>query len=110
MFPDQPWVALCVVTTTVPSEASARQLARSLVQSRLAACAQTEPITSHYRWQDALHEEPEWRVVLKTLPDTWPRLAKRLRAEHPYEVPQVLVRTEQCAADYAQWVRESLGG
>lgn len=105
MSSDQAWVALCVVTTTVPSEAIARQLARSLVQSRLAACAQTEPISSHYHWQDALHEEPEWRVVFKTLPDALPRLSQRLRAEHPYEVPQMLMRTEQCAADYAQWVR-----
>ncbi len=102
----QCWVA--VVTTTVPSEAIARQLARSLVQSRLAACAQTEAITSHYYWQDALCEEPEWRIVFKTLPHALERLAQRLRAEHPYAVPQLLVRTEQCAADYAQWVRENI--
>lgn len=105
MSEEKTWAAICIVTTTLPSEAIARQLACSLVQSRLAACAQTEPISSHCYWQDALREEPEWRVVFKTLPDALSRLVQRLRAEHPYAVPQMLMRTEQCAADYAQWVR-----
>ncbi len=108
MFSENPWAAICIVTTTVPSEEIARQLAQSLVRSRLAACAQTEPITSHYQWQDALCEGPEWRIVFKTLPNTLPRLAQRLRAEHPYEVPQLLMRTEQCDADYAQWMRAGI--
>lgn len=108
MSAEYSWIAICVVTTTVASAEDAQQLASSLVQARLAACAQTEPVTSHYVWQQALHEDSEWRVVFKTLPDAVPGLTQRLRAEHPYEVPQLLVRTEQCLADYAQWVRDGV--
>lgn len=108
MSSEPSWVALCVVTTTVASADDARQLAVPMLQARLAACVQTEPITSHYFWQQALQEENEWRVVFKTLPDTLPQLMQRLRAEHPYEVPQLLVRTEQCLGDYTQWVRDCL--
>ncbi|MET1115739.1 MAG: divalent-cation tolerance protein CutA [Comamonas sp.] len=108
MSAEPSWVALCVVTTTVASAEDARQLAITMLQARLAACVQTEPITSHYFWQQALREENEWRVVFKTLPDTLPQLMQRLRAAHPYEVPQLLVRTEQCLGDYTQWVRDSL--
>lgn len=79
-----------------------------MLEARLAACVQTEPITSHCIWQQALQEESECRVVFKTLPDTLPQLMQRLRAEHPYEVPQLLVRTEQCLGDYTQWVRDCL--
>lgn len=108
MSAEYSWIAICVVTTTVASAEDAQRLARSLVQARVAACAQTEPVTSHYVWQQALHEDSEWRVVFKTLPDAVPGLTQRLRAEHPYEVPQLLVRTEQCLADYAQWVRDGV--
>lgn len=108
MSAEYSWIAICVVTTTLASAEDAQRLASSLVQARLAACAQIEPITSHYVWQQALHEDSEWRVVFKTLPDALSGLAQRLRAEHPYEVPQLLVRTEQCLADYAQWVRDGV--
>ena len=108
MSEEYSWIAICIVTTTVASAEDARRLAQSMLQSRLAACAQTEPITSHYVWNKTLHEDSEWRVVFKTPPDALPRLARRLRAEHSYEVPQLLVRTEQCLGDYAQWVRDSV--
>ncbi len=101
---------VCVVTTTVASECAAQQLAQSMVQSRLAACAQIEPIASHYYWQGSMQREPEWRVVFKTLPDSLQQLVQRLRAEHPYELPQLLMRTEQCLSDYAQWLRANVDG
>jgi len=110
MSEEYSWIAICVVTTTVASAEDARRLAQRMVQSRLAACAQAEPITSHYVWQQSLREDSEWRVVFKTLPYALPGLTRHLRAEHPYEVPQLLVRTEQCLGDYAQWVRDSVDG
>ena len=36
---------ITVVTTTVATEAEARQLAQLVLQARLAACVQVEPIT-----------------------------------------------------------------
>ena len=108
MTAEYSWTTVCVVTTTVASAQDARRLSLSLVQSRHAACAQTEAITSHYAWQQAVKEDSEWRVVFKTLPDALPRFVQRLRAEHPYEVPQLLVRTEQCLSDYAQWMRDGV--
>ena len=45
---------VCAVTTTVATPEDARRLAQAVLQQRLAACVQIEPITSHYRWQGAL--------------------------------------------------------
>lgn len=108
MSTQKPWITIAILTTTVASVQEAQQLARSMVQARLAACAQVEPVTSHYHWQDAVQEAPEWRIAFKTLPDALVPLEQRLRAEHPYQVPQMLVRTECCLEDYAQWVRASV--
>ena len=63
--------ALCdilVVTTTVATEAEARRLAQLVLQARLAACVQVEPITAYFRWQGALQEDRELRLVCKTVP------------------------------------------
>lgn len=108
MSAEPSWSTLCVVTTTVANAEDARQLATAMLQARLAACVQTEPITSHYLWQQAMQEETEWRLVFKTLPDSLVQLVQHLRAQHPYEVPQLLMRTEQCLDDYLQWMRDCL--
>ncbi len=101
---------VAVVTTTVGSEADAARQARGAVQARRAACVQVERITSHYVWKGQQCEEPEWRLVCKTLPTAVPALLAWLREAHGYEVPQLLVRTELAAADYADWVAQQVDG
>ena len=74
---------VCAVTTTVATPEDARRLAQAVLQQRLAACVQVEPITSHYRWQGALHEEAEWRLVCKTVAGSVAGLLQLLQAQHP---------------------------
>ena len=99
---------IAIVTTTVDSDEAATQLAQGAVQARHAACAQVEAITSHYIWQGQLEQGGEWRVVFKTLPDAVEPLWQWLQAQHPYQVPQLLLRTEHASAAYAQWVSEQV--
>ncbi|GAD23661.1 divalent-cation tolerance protein CutA [Acidovorax sp. MR-S7] len=101
---------IAVVTTTVASAADARRLASGAVQARLAACVQVESIASHYVWQGAQHEDAEWRLVCKTLPEAAPALRAWLRAQHPYEVPQLLTQAMEAEVDYAQWVAGQVAG
>ena len=95
---------IAVVTTTVGSAADAQRLAQAAVQAREAACGQIEAIASHYEWQGQLQSDAEWRIVFKTLAGAAPRLLDWLQAQHPYEVPQLLLRTEQATPAYAAWV------
>lgn len=95
---------LSLVTTTVATPPDARRLAQAVLHARLAACVQVQAITSHYRWQDALHEEPEQRLDCKTTAQAVPALLALLRAQHPYDLPELVVQPLQASADYAQWV------
>ena len=96
--------AIAIVTTTIAGAAEAQRLAAGAVQARLAACVQVEAIASHYVWQGAQHEDAEWRLACKTLPQAAPALRAWLRAQHPYEVPQLLTQTAEAEEDYARWV------
>ena len=99
--------ALCdilVVTTTVATEAEARRLAQLVLQARLAACVQVEPITAYFPWQGALQEEREFRLVYKTASRALHPLLALVRAHHPYVLPQLVVQTLQGSAEYADWV------
>jgi periplasmic divalent cation tolerance protein len=98
------------VLTTVGDEAQARRLAGAAVERRLAACAQVERIESHYRWDGALHAEPEWRLVFKTSAGALDGLLAWLRGAHPYELPQLLWQAWDASPGYAAWVRAETCG
>jgi periplasmic divalent cation tolerance protein len=99
-----PWI----VVTTVGTAEAAHRLARGMVERRLAACAQIGAIDSVYRWQDAVHEDAEFRLLLKTAPDRVDALLAALREQHPYELP-ALHAWPVAVADptYAGWVTDS---
>ena len=47
-------------------------------------------VRSIYRWQGAVHDEPEAMLVLKAPRKRFQELCDRIVALHPYEVPEVL--------------------
>ena len=97
---------ILVVTTTVASLDDAKRLARELVERRLAACVQLEPIAaSFYRWEGKLCEEPEVRLSIKTVPGLRTALESAFAELHPYDLPQFIALTHQASAAYAGWVR-----
>ena len=99
---------IAVVSTTVATQEDAQRLAAEAVGTRLAACVQVEPVQSHYRWDGRDCEQAEWRLSCKTLPAAAPRLCQWLRAQHPYELPQLLTQLVLAEPDYAQWVAQQV--
>ena len=97
-----------IVLTTLPVDMDAATLARTLVDERLAACVNVlEPMTSVYRWQDAIQQEPERQLVIKTAADRVDALRDRLRALHPYDVPEfLLLPVSGGSEDYLAWLQQ----
>ncbi len=83
--------------------------ARTLVEERLAACVNVlPPMRSTYAWKGAVESADERQVVIKTTRDRVPQLEARLKALHPYEVPEFLVLTvTDGSRDYLSWLAES---
>lgn len=101
-----------LVLVTAPDRDLAKRMAQSLVQLELAACAQVLPaIESHYRWNGKVESSQEHLLLIKTLRSRWERLALTIRAEHPYEVPQIVAIPITDGLDaYLAWVSASVGG
>ncbi len=97
-----------IVVTTVGSADQAHTLARQMVEQRLAACAQISAIDSVYRWQGAVHEDTEFRLLFKTSAERAPALMAAIRRCHPYELPALhAVSMSQADTAYAQWIEDS---
>jgi periplasmic divalent cation tolerance protein len=103
---DDPQIVLC----TVPDEAAAKQIASTLVAEQLAACVNIVPgITSVYRWKGAIETAAELLLIIKTTMTVYTRLQDRIRALHPYELPEVIaISLDQGLPDYLAWIRTSL--
>lgn len=104
--PRDPAHAVLTVLTTVDSAEEAAALARTAVEERLAACAQvTGPVTSVYRWQEALETSQEWQVLFKTTEAVYPALEARLTAGHPYDTPEIIATPVVRGSErYLAWV------
>jgi periplasmic divalent cation tolerance protein len=99
-----------VVLVTVPSAEKAVELARAVVEERLAACGNVLPgVRSVYRWQGAVQEDGEALLILKTQRERFPALRDRILALHPYEVPEVIaLPIEAGSAAYLDWIAKSV--
>jgi len=96
---------LVLVLTTMPDDNRADELAQSLVDERLAACVNVHgPMISTFRWKGQVEHEAERQVVIKTTRARLPEIEARLRALHPYEVPELVVLAGNASDAYGAWV------
>jgi periplasmic divalent cation tolerance protein len=108
-MPDTSCPARLVLTTAATLE-EAKQLGRTLVEERLAACATMIPaVESIYRWKGNIEFSTEAMLLLKTGVDQLTALDARLRELHSYEVPEFLVLPiETGSRAYLDWMLGSL--
>lgn len=90
---------------TAPDRETARSIARTTVERRLAACANVWPIESTYWWKGVLEETTEFVIVFKTRRSLLPKLIAAVRAAHPYEVPCIVSYPMGAALpEYLAWI------
>ena len=95
-----------LVLTTLPARDAAQAIARTLVEERLAACVQlVDGLLSIYRWEGRIDESAECQLVAKTTPAAAAALVERLRALHPYDVPEILTLDATASTSYGAWLR-----
>ena len=107
MSPSEADDAVQVVLVTAPDREVALQLARTLVEERLAACVNVVPgVASVYRWEGAVEQDEEILLVAKTRADRVTDLATRVRDLHPYDLPETLALPAAGGSEpYLSWVR-----
>jgi periplasmic divalent cation tolerance protein len=94
-----------VVLVTCPPE-RAPELARALVEARLAACVNVLPtVRSIYSWQGTICDDGEALLVIKTSASLFDPLRAKVVELHPYEVPEVIALPIRSGhAPYLRWL------
>jgi periplasmic divalent cation tolerance protein len=102
---------LRLILVTTGSEEQAVSIARALVSERLAACVNiVGPVRSIYRWRDAVNDDREYLLIIKTRATLYMKVETRVRELHSYEVPEVLaLNADRGSPPYIKWLLDSTG-
>jgi periplasmic divalent cation tolerance protein len=98
--------AAILVLTNLPDRLSAHALARSLVETRLAACVSIGAAhDSLYHWRGEIEMANEVPLAIKTCADLYPAVETAIRSRHPYELPEIIaVPIEHGLPRYLDWI------
>lgn len=98
---------MIVVLTTVPDAEEGERLAEMIVNERLAACVQIlPPMTSVYIWEGEVQKETEHLLLIKTFGEKFDELERFIRANHSYEVPEIVAMPAwRVSDDYLGWLK-----
>jgi periplasmic divalent cation tolerance protein len=101
--------AIVSVYATFADAEEAARIGRTLVEERLAACANIlGPCRSIYRWQGKIDEAEEVAAIFKTRAELAELLIQRVAELHSYEVPAAVVwPIGEAPESYRSWVAEN---
>ncbi len=104
-----------VVLSTCASAEEAQQVARALVEKRLAACVSVMPgVRSVYHWRDAdgkeaIEDEEEVLLAIKSSRALLNELREEIERLHSYEVPEVIALPIVDGSErYLAWMNREL--
>jgi len=100
-----------MVLITTPSREVGGDLARRIVEAKLAACVNlVNGVESFFWWEGAVQSEREVLLIAKTDQEKVVELRDRVIEWHPYDTPEFIVfEIADGSAPYLNWIRESVG-
>ena len=95
-----------MIYITCGSREEATEIARSVVEERLAACANIiDGMRSVYWWEGSVSEDDETVLILKTTSEKVATLTERVKALHSYTLPCVVeIPLGGGNAAYFEWI------
>ncbi len=99
-----------IVLVTAQNRMEAEKIARILLEEKLIACANMlGPLQSLFWWGGKVEEAAEYLLILKTREDLFEKLSETIKAQHSYEIPEILAITiHDGYKPYLNWLNNSL--
>ena len=94
--------------TTVPNQLLAEQIAKELIEVKLAACVSIKEINSFYFWDEMIQNDSEYEVTIKSKPEKLKSLIEFLKIEIGYQIPQIIYKNFESERSYYEWAEKSM--
>ena len=98
-----------VIFVTVSSKEEAQKIIQALLQEKLVACGTIiDGVGSHFWWQGTIDQAKETLLILKTRKALFPKVVKKVKSLHSYEVPEIIALPIVAGnKQYLEWIDES---
>ncbi|MDP5110598.1 MAG: divalent-cation tolerance protein CutA [Rickettsiaceae bacterium] len=80
----------CVVLTTTDSKKNAILIAKTLLETKLAACVQIDKVESFFCYEASYRQTNEFRLMIKAPTDNYKKIEKSIKSKHSYQLPQII--------------------
>jgi len=99
-----------VVYTTCGNITEAEAIARTLIESRQAACVNVIPgLLSYYRWQGKVENDAELLLMIKTERGSVDAVRHTLEMLHSYDLPEMIVLPIiDGSPNYLEWMEQEM--
>ncbi len=96
---------MIIILTTVSKKPDAQNLAKKLVEKKLAACINIIKIeNSVFQWKGKSGNDKEFLLIIKTAA-AYNEVERFIRKNHPYELPEIIYfKIDGGFSKYLKWV------
>lgn len=96
-----------LVLTTVDEKSKAEEMARFLVEKKVAACVNILSGNSVYRWKGKIEKTAEYLLFIKG--KNFSEIEKKIKEIHPYEIPEIIqIEINKGNEEYLSWIDDSI--
>lgn len=99
----------CIILTTYSSQVTGKKIIDSLISKKLAACIQTQKITSYYHWKGEVKNDEEHLVIIKTQKKLYSEVEKDILNNHDYKIPEIVkISITEGLPSYLDWIKKTV--
>ncbi len=96
-----------VIQCTTDDAKKADDIAAALLQNGAAACVQTLPIKSSYRWKGKIESSAEILLLIKTCLQKYSEAEAIIKKMHNYETPEIIaLPIISGSGNYLKWLSD----
>ena len=97
-----------VVQTTCNKKEEAQNIAKVLLEEKLAACIQITKTDSFYMWQGEFCNDKEYLLNIKTKKKSFKKIESRIKELHSYDLPEIIsIKIDKCSKEYKNFIKEN---
>jgi len=99
---------MVIVQTTCSTRTEAKNIAKKLIDKKLAACIQLSEIESVYVWKEEFCCDIETLLSIKTRKENFEKLKSEIKELHSYDVPEIIeIDITNASKKYLKFIGEN---
>lgn len=81
---------IVLIQTTCSNKNEAKNIAKVLIEEKLAACVQLSEIESFYSWNNEFCCDNETLLSIKTTKENFEKIKSKIKELHSYDLPEII--------------------